>query len=600
MSDFSSKMKRRLDKVRHYGFLPVVKQYLHRKLYGRTLEYRRYMKEVEPSLWDQRESKGSVMFSVCVPVYNCRINELKECVSSVLSQSYQNFELILSDDCSTDMAVKRKLSEFKKDQRVKLIFREENGGISRATNDAIAAAVGDFVCFMDCDDVLSPHALMEFFAYLSDHPDTDLLYSDEDKLTEDSKRRYEPFFKPDWSPDTFMSLNYVNHFSAVRRSLLNEVGGLRPQFDGAQDYDLYMRVSEKTSPEKIGHVPKVLYHWRATKGSTAQDPNAKLYVFDAAKKLKEEALVRQGIKGKAYFSPETYQVRVVYDVPAEKKLSVIIPSKDNPSVLKSCIDSLAEEDIVSPEIIIVDNGSGDSARQEIEAFTMEKGIKYIFGSYPFNFSKMCNIGASEASGDLLLFLNDDTELIEKGTLKKMMGQALQERSGAVGAKLLYPDRKRLQHCGILNLEIGPSHALIGQSDEVHHYFDRNRVDYDFLAVTGACLMVEKKKFEIAGGFDEDLPVAYNDVDLCFKLFEKGYYNVLRTDAIFIHHESLSRGSDETSEKTERRENELEKLYEKHPALRGRDPFYNNNLIKNGVDFQIGLPADLMAKKSREG
>ncbi|MCR5211930.1 MAG: hypothetical protein K6C41_05210 [Lachnospiraceae bacterium] len=182
----------------------------------------------------------------------------------------------------------------------------------------------------------------------------------------------------------------------------------------------------------------------------------------------------------------------------------------------------------------------------------------------------------------------------------MMGQALQESSGAVGAKLLYPDKKKLQHCGVLNLEIGPSHALIGQSDEVHHYFDRNRVDYDFLAVTGACLMVEKKKYEIAGGFDEELPVAYNDIDLCFKLFEKGYYNVLRTDAVFIHYESLSRGSDESPEKKERREHELEKLYEKHPALRGRDPFYNINLIKNGVNFQIGLPADRMTEMIREG
>ena len=591
MSEFSSKIKRRLSKIRQYGFVPVVKNYLHRKLYGRTLEYRRYMKEVEPSLWEEGAGNGDIFFSVCVPVYNCKISELKECVSSVLSQTYQNFELILSDDCSTDPAVKRTLLTFSDDKRVKLIFREENGGISRATNDAVKAAKGDFICFMDCDDVLSPHALMEFFVFLSHNPDTDILYSDEDKLSEDSKRRYEPFFKPDWSPDTFMSLMYTNHFSAARRSLVNEAGGFRSDFDGAQDYDLFMRITERAGNERIGHVGKVLYHWRATSGSTAKDPNAKQYVFDSAKKLKEEALKRRGIKGKAYFSPETYQVRVVYDVPENTSLSVIIPSKDNFPVLKSCIESLFEEDRKFLEIIIVDNGSSDAARKEIEAYSKEKNIKYIFGQYPFNFSRMCNTGAAEASGDLLLFLNDDTKLIEKGTLKRMMGQALLPHAGAVGAKLLYPESKKLQHCGILNLSIGPSHALIGESDEVHHYFDRNRVDYNFLAVTGACLMLSKKKFEMIGGFDEDLPVAYNDVDLCFSLFEKGYYNVLRTDAVFIHYESLSRGSDETLEKKKRREGELEKLYRKHPLLKGKDPFYNPNLIKNGVNFQIGLPDD---------
>ena len=600
MSDFSSKIKRRLEKVKRYGFLPVVKQYLHRKLYGRTLEYRRYMKEVEPSLWEERKNDGEILFSVCVPVYNCKINELRECVDSVLSQTYPNLELILSDDCSTDPAVKKALLSYRDEKRVKLVFRKENGGISRATNDAIKEAAGDFVCFMDCDDVLSPHALMEFYNYLSDHPETDLIYSDEDKLSEDSKRRFEPFFKPDWSPDTFMSLNYVNHFSAARRSLVNEVNGLRPEFDGAQDYDLYMRIIEKTTPDRIGHVPKILYHWRATSGSTAKDPNAKQYVFDRAKKLKEEAFKRQGIKAKAYFSPETYQVRALYEPPKDTLLSIIIPSKNNLSVLKNCIDSLSAEDGTKYEIIIVDNGSNDNVRREIEAFSQENDIRYIYGRYEFNFSKMCNIGASEAKGDILLFLNDDTKLLKKGTLSLMMGQALLPHTGAVGAKLLYPENKRIQHCGILNLSIGPSHALIGQSDDVHHYFDRNRVDYNFLSVTGACLMVERKKFDEAGGFDEALPVAYNDVDLCFSLFEKGYYNVLRTDAVFIHYESLSRGTDETPEKAKRREKELRKLYEKHPGLEGKDPFYNPNLIRNGVDFQIGLPDDGLKEKQRKG
>ena len=600
MSEFSSKIKRRLEKVKRYGFLPVVKQYIHRKLYGRTLEYRRYRKEVEPFLWDEREKNGDILFSVCVPVYNCKLNELRECVNSVLSQTYQNLELILSDDCSTDPAVKKALLSYKDEERVKLVFRKENGGISRATNDAIKEAKGDFICFMDCDDVLSPHALMEFFSYLSDHPDTDLIYSDEDKLSEDSKSRFEPFFKPDWSPDTFMSLNYVNHFSAARRSLVNEVHGLRPEFDGAQDYDLYMRISEKATNKRIGHVPKVLYHWRATSGSTAKDPNAKQYVFDRAKKLKEEALKRRGLKGKAYFSPETYQVRVVYEAKKDTLLSIIIPSRNNPSVLKTCIGSLLREENVNFEIIIVDNGSDAEARQEIEAFAKKNNFRYIFDRYEFNFSKMCNIGAAEAKGDLLLFLNDDTELLNPGSLSSMMGQALLPYAGAVGAKLLYPDKKRLQHCGILNLSIGPSHALIGKDDDVHHYFDRNRVDYNFLSVTGACLMVSKKKFDEAGGFDEDLPVAYNDVALCFSLFERGYFNVLRTDAVFVHYESFSRGTDETPEKEERRERELRKLYEKHPHLLGKDPFYNPNLIQNGVDFQIGLPDDGLKEKRRKG
>ncbi|MEE3481067.1 MAG: glycosyltransferase, partial [Lachnospiraceae bacterium] len=552
-------------------------------------DYGYYIREIEPNILYKGEVKEDIRFSIVIPVYNCPEYELTACIDACLGQTYRNFELILVDDHSPDPHVKEVLSSYEGKKHVKIIYREENGRISRATNDGINAAEGDFIVFSDCDDVMSTNALREFAAYLHEHPDTDFLYSDEDKLTEDGSLRHDPFFKPDWSPDLFWSMMYTNHLAAYRASLVKEIGGLRPEFDGAQDYDMTMRFLEKSSDARVGHVAKVLYHWRETAGSTAADPEAKDYVFTATDKLKREALARRGMKGTPEFSKETHQFRIVYDTDPKDLVSIIIPSKDNPDVLFKCINSVqAARDGVQKEIIVVDNGSSIGNHAKIEAFAREHRVNYIYEPATFNFSAMVNRGAKEAKGNYLLFLNDDTEVKDEGSIRRMLGQAKQAHTGAVGAKLLYPDREHIQHIGIINIATGPSHAFLGDSDAHRLLFDRNRVDYNYLAVTAACLMVSKEKYEEAGGFDEELRVAYNDVDFCFSLIEKGYYNVVRNDAVFLHYESLSRGNDMSPEKMARLNVERKRLYTKHPAYVKTDPFYNRNLVGSGVHFTIDM------------
>ena len=552
-------------------------------------DYGYYIREIEPNILYKGEVKEDIRFSIVIPVYNCPEHELRACIDACLGQTYGNFELILVDDHSPDPKVKEVLSSYEGKKHVRIIYREENGRISRATNDGINAAGGDFIVFSDCDDVMSTNALREFAAYLHEHPDTDFLYSDEDKLTEDGTLRHDPFFKPDWSPDLFWSMMYTNHLAAYRASIVKELGGLRPEFDGAQDYDMTMRFLEKSSDARVGHVAKVLYHWRETAGSTAADPEAKDYVFTATDKLKREALERRGMKGTPEFSKETHQFRIVYDTDPADLVSIIIPSKDNPEVLFKCIDSVqALKDGVQKEVIVVDNGSSIGDHAKIEAFAKEHGVTYIYEPATFNFSAMVNRGAREAKGNYLLFLNDDTEVKEPESIRRMLGQAKQAHTGAVGAKLLYPDREHIQHIGIINIATGPSHAFLGDSDAHRLLFDRNRVDYNYLAVTAACLMVSKAKYEEAGGFDEELRVAYNDVDFCFSLIEKGYYNVVRNDAVFLHYESLSRGNDMSPEKMARLNVERKRLYNKHPDYVKTDPFYNRNLVGSGVHFTIDM------------
>ena len=504
-------------------------------------DYGYYIREIEPNILYKGEVKEDIRFSIVIPVYNCPEHELRACIDACLGQTYGNFELILVDDHSPDPKVKEVLSSYEGKKHVRIIYREENGRISRATNDGINAAGGDFIVFSDCDDVVSTNALREFAAYLHEHPDTDFLYSDEDKLTEDGTLRHDPFFKPDWSPDLFWSMMYTNHLAAYRASIVKELGGLRPEFDGAQDYDMTMRFLEKSSDARVGHVAKVLYHWRETAGSTAADPEAKDYVFTATDKLKREALERRGMKGTPEFSKETHQFRIVYDTDPADLVSIIM-----------------------------------------------HGVTYIYEPATFNFSAMVNRGAREAKGNYLLFLNDDTEVKEPESIRRMLGQAKQAHTGAVGAKLLYPDREHIQHIGIINIATGPSHAFLGDSDAHRLLFDRNRVDYNYLAVTAACLMVSKAKYEEAGGFDEELRVAYNDVDFCFSLIEKGYYNVVRNDAVFLHYESLSRGNDMSPEKMARLNVERKRLYNKHPDYVKTDPFYNRNLVGSGVHFTIDM------------
>lgn len=568
-----------------------IRSFMH-KLYvylNRGNQYGMWIKGKENDLSITSELSYNPLISVVVPVYNVRSDMLTECIESVRNQTYNKWELILVDDCSTQEQVRKTLENYRNIDNIKVIYRSENGHISRATNTGIENAAGEFVGLMDCDDVLSVNALYEMAKKLNDNKEYDFIYSDEDKLSENGKKRKDPFFKPDWSPDTFMSLMYTCHFSIYRKTILDEIGGLRVGFEGSQDYDLVLRLMEKT--DKIGHVPKILYHWRERKESTASSMTAKPYVVETTRRAKEEALQRRGLSGHLEWLENVAQFRVVYETEGNPKVSIVIPSKDNYNVLRQCIESLKNTTKYDNyEIILVDNGSNDENKKLYEELCGKYNIIYEYRPMEFNFSAMCNIGASLATGEYLLFLNDDIEIRGEEWLSRMLGQAMVPHTGAVGARLIYPKDNLIQHCGVLNLPIGPGHAFHRLNDDINLYWGRNILDYNFSVVTGACLMLSKEKFEEVGKFEEDLPVAYNDVELCFKLLDKGYYNVLRNDVRMIHHESISRGYDEQSEeKHQRQMREMEKLYELHPNFKGGyDPCYNPNLVKDRGDFSLDM------------
>lgn len=549
--------------------------------------YQKWIRKYEPALWTTEEVPHDILFSVVVPVYNVLRQQLTECIESILHQTYDRFELILVDDCSTWEEVRDVLAQYEGHEKVKVIYRTQNGHISACTNTGIAEAQGDYLVFSDCDDVLSNHALYEVAAALSKNPQLDFIYSDEDKLAEDGSERHLPFFKPDWSPDAFLSQMYTNHLGIYRTELVRKTGGLRSKYDGTQDYDFTLRFLELSSNDRVGHIPKILYHWREREGSIASNPEAKPYALEVMRQMKEEMLARRGIDASVEYVPDLFQYRIVYHAPQDVLTSIIIPSKDNPEALMRCIDSIRHYTRCRCEILVVDNGSTPQNKARIAAYLTDRNAMYLYQPMDFNFSAMCNIGAKQAKGDLLLFLNDDTEVFRYEWLERMAGHAWQDHTGAVGAKLLYPDSNIIQHIGITNLEIGPSHSLIGFPDNNIYYFGRNKIEYNWLAVTAACLMIRKDKFDQVDGFDEDFPVAYNDVELCFRLAKQGWYQVVHEDVTLYHHESLSRGSDdEDEEKQQRLLADRARLYQKHPCFDRNDPYYNRNLTPDRVNYEM--------------
>ncbi|ATN33158.1 glycosyl transferase family 2 [Rhizobium sp. ACO-34A] len=524
------------------------------------------------------------IFSIIVPSYNTPEALMQKLLDSVMDQWYPHWELIIVDDASPDPQSKSLLNRLT-DPRLKIEWSAKNQGIAGATNTGIELASGDYVVLLDHDDELTLDCLFELALCVNDN-DPDYIYSDEDKI--DLEGRFSmPHFKPDWSPDTMMSTMYVCHVSCIRRNLLIELGGLRSEYDGCQDWDLILRLTEKT--QKICHIPKVLYHWRIIPGSVAGALTEKPYVLDASRRVREDALRRRGLSGTVeplkelpgYFS-------VNYHVVGRPLVSIIIPTRDNAAVLKRCLSSLIENSTYQfKEIIIVDNGSiKEETIQYFELLRSENLAKIVRSDIPFNFSSLCNIGARDANGDILLFLNDDTEVITHDFLERMIGYAQLPHAGAIGAKLLYPETGHVQHAGVINLSSGPTHAFWGIAANLPGYFVRNLLEYNWLAVTGACLMVKKEKFELVGAFDETLPIAYNDVDLCFRLYDAGFFNVMCQRACLYHHESVSRGLDRAdSEKLQRLMRDKASLYIKHPRYFQADPFYNINLDPNSLHFE---------------
>lgn len=530
--------------------------------------------------------------SIVMPVYNVPEIWLRKSIESVCKQNYTNWELCICDDASTDVQIKKVLEEYaSKDQRIKVVFHKENTHICGATNSALKLATGEFIALLDNDDELALNALYEIVARLNTNSEYDLLYSDEDKINEQGMRM-DPAFKPDWSPDLLMGTNYISHLGVYRRSIIEQIGGFREGFEGAQDYDLVLRFVEQTESKRIGHIAKILYHWRVLPSSTASEQSSKEYAFTAGRKALQEALARRENEGQVFDGPAKGFYDVQYEIKHKEKVTVIIPTRNGYKDVKKCVDSIIDKtSYPNYEIMIADNGSDDPKMKELYAAYQEKlDNKFIVESIdiPFNYAKINNIAAEKATGTYLLFLNNDTEVIAPDWMTRMVSFAQFDRIGAVGAKLYY-ENNTIQHAGVV---VG----LGGLAGHVHHtfpkgdfgYFGKLIVNVNYLAITAACLMTKKTDFEKVSGFDEKLVVAYNDVDLCLKIYASGKDNVWLHGAELYHYESQSRGYEDTPEKQTRFLKEAQYFASKWPKYIENDPYYNPNLTRKAGDFSINL------------
>lgn len=542
-------------------------------LFTNQKAYIKWFNEQE-KITNYNKFKYNPLISVIIPTYNVSSELLKECIESVLNQSYDNFEICIADDNSTLSETIDTLKEYEKNDKIKVVYRKKNGMISKSSNSALKIAKGEFVVLLDNDDLIEKDALYYIVEALNKDKKIDMVYTDEDKM--DFKGNLmEPHFKPDYSPDTLMSVNYICHLCCMRKSIIDEIGGFNSEFDGSQDYDLFLRFTEKT--DKIYHIPRVLYHWRQTKTSTAGYLGNKSYAYVNGKKALEASLKRRKIKGEVLENPRvsTYLVKYDNDNPL---ISIIIPIKDKAKMTKRCIDSLYNKSTYQNfEIILVDNNSVEKETIDmIEYYEKYDNFKTIRLECEFNYSHINNEAVKIASGEYLLFLNNDTEVIDEDFLEWMVGYAKQKHVGCVGIKLLYPD-KLVQHAGVV-LGYGgvAGHIYVTAANNDNGLFGRLCMPYDYTAVTAACLMIGKDKFNEIKGFDENLKVALNDVDLNLKALDKGYYNVCLSNVTMFHYESKSRGYEATNEKHNRFLKEQEYMKNKWGKTLEEDKFFSKN------------------------
>jgi glycosyltransferase involved in cell wall biosynthesis len=522
------------------------------------------------------------LISIIVPVYNVAKGQLEECIESVRNQTSHNWELCIADDASTMPEVRETLKQYEADPRIKIVYRKENGHISRASNSAIELAEGEYIAFLDCDDVLTENAVYEMTKKLNEGTGYDFIYSDEDKIDEDGNNRHKPHFKPDWSRDTLLSHMYTCHFGMYRKSIAEEIGLLRPGYEGAQDYDFTLRFTEKTN--RIGHIPKILYHWRERKESTSVDPEAKPYVFEVTKKAKEDAMKRRGVKASLEMIEETYQYRLVYETRNRTEenplVSIIIETGDRCDALERCLKSVDKKTGYRKfEILVIDKSKREENRNDCRKLCKKYHSRYIHTSAQ-NKARIYNRAVSRLKGSYFLFLSDLAEVKESVWLERMLGQAMQEKTGTVGAKLVSRDpAEKIVSAGIVTLRGKPRHLFHGMSDHAAYYFSRNRMDYNYTAVSGKCMMIKRELFEYLEGFDERFAEVYYDVELCYRAVENGYFNVLRNDAVWYCEDDMEDGKMPVSEK------ERKLLYRLHPEQK-EDRCYNRNLAQKRLDCGI--------------
>lgn len=602
--------------IKHNGFKKttikilkktVLKNDRIRKIIKRNLyrdNYSGYVRQIYPSK-EQIDYMKSVRFkyepkiSVIIPTYNTPARLLNEAINSVRSQTYQNWELILIDDASPDANVRKIINKFSAmDNRIIKKFLDKNKHIAGATNEGIKLATGEYISLFDHDDLLWPNALFEIVKAIDANNNVNFIYTDEDKVSLNSKNHFDPFFKPDWNPDFLRSVNYITHFTTIRKEILDNFGYESSKFDGAQDWELFLRITRSINRDTICHIPKVLYSWRAHPMSTAESGEAKPYVYEAQLAALNEDVSMRGYKNAKIKKNSMGYFEVDYGLVYDPLISIIIPTKNQYSVVKRCIESIYEKsDYDNFEIILVDTGSDDKKVIDWYEEIKNKHANITITEFiedKFSYSKTCNFGARTAKGELLLQLNNDTEVKSSNWLRYMASYAMRPEIGAVGPKLFFPNNKLIQHAGV-GIGVGAKGA---SAVNLFTHFDIEtpktytqslmlNLIHDQTAVTAACLMIRKEIFWLIGGFDDELRVTFNDVDLCLKIWEAGYYNVFLPNIELIHHESISVG---VPHKNNRDMIELlaadllfKKRWDKYIK---NDPNYNSCLDKTKADYSL--------------
>lgn len=613
------RIKKGIRYLRHYGVQAFLNR-LRDKLEPEDVPYGPWFEKYKAGteeLARQAKQEGRLLsrplISIVVPCYQTPQKYLTEMMDSVRAQSYGNWQLCLADATPSE-EVGQVVEEYcreRQDTRIRYCRLEENKGIAGNTNAGIALASGEWIALLDHDDLLAPEALYEVALLINREPQTELIYSDEDQVEETKQglRHTNPHFKPDFSPDLLRSNNYITHLLCVKRELAQQAGGLRREFDGAQDYDFILRCTELAA--KVGHVPKILYHWRVHGNSTADNPLSKLYAYDAGQRALQEHLQRMGQEGEVSQLVHFGFYRVKYPVSGTPFVSILIPNKDQAGTLRRCMQSIQKSTWANYEIIIIENNS-----QEEETFRYyqelcgmdgaggvpEKGrermygqgvlpggqaVKIVVWDGGFNYSAINNFGASYARGEFFVLLNNDIELITAGWLEEMLGNCQRPEVGIVGGRLYYPDNT-FQHAGIVaGIDGIAANMFPGLRRGQEGYFHKAAIQLNYSAVTAACLMVPRQIYQAVGGLEEQLGVAFNDVDFCLRVRREGYLVVYDPYVEAYHYESKSRGQEDTKEKVRRFGEEIEFFRTRWiNLLKEGDPYYNPNFSLKKCNYSL--------------
>lgn len=582
----------------------LIEPYIKSGRIGIDYEYNRWVQHNLPDyteIYKLQKSQANFgyrpLISIIIPTYNTDHTFLVECLDSVMGQAYENWELCIVDDASPDERVREIIRQYAdEDDRIKYKFLKKNRHIADATNEAVAMATGEYVALFDHDDILWPNALYEVVRALNDDRTLDFLYTDEDKITEDRHSHLAPFLKPDWNPDFLHSVNYITHFSVIRKKVYDRIGGERAECNGAQDWDLFLRVAKET--QKIHHIPKVVYSWRIHDMSTAKSTDSKPYVVAAQKRAIEDDLKSQGYKDSYAVQDESHTGywRVIHPIGGSPLISIIIPTKDQYKAVKNCVDSIfSKTTYTNFEVLLVDTGSTDEKVFEWYKVLTDQyqNVRVVnWHEQKFSYARSCNEGVKAAKGSILVMLNNDTEVLSPDWLDKLAGEAQRPSVGAVGPLLLFPDGKHIQHAGI-GVGLGGVAAnsfskmtLSQPMTQTQHLMINTR--HNVSAVTGACMAIRKEVFDKVGGFDEDFRITYNDVDLCLRLVEAGYYNVYTPYVRLKHYESLTLGLPEEVARRDTVEfrgakKQFVKRWKKYVD---HDPNINPNIDKTNAFYEL--------------